>query len=106
MKLALFSVTDAVVGLDSELDITVKSFSLLLNRKEYEVARAVMSNFTAHLTSKGGSDQTQTEASIDSFVLFDLTPGHSVLYKERFVTAGLELYTNKWAIYIFYCFQI
>uniref|UniRef100_A0A0A9WG36 Vacuolar protein sorting-associated protein 13D n=3 Tax=Lygus hesperus TaxID=30085 RepID=A0A0A9WG36_LYGHE len=89
------NITDAVAGLDSELDITVKSFSLLLNRKEYEVARAVMSNFSAHLTTKGGSDTTQTEASIDSFVLCDFTPIHSLLYKERFVTAGLQLSMNK-----------
>lgn len=84
------------LGMDSELEITVKSLSVVLNRAEYEVARAVMTNLSSRLVSMAGSDLTQTEASVGSFTLFDLTPHHSNLYREKFITAGLKLSMSKY----------
>lgn len=79
------------IGVDSELELTVRSLSVVLNRAEYEVARAVMTNLSSRLVSAAGSGFTETEASVGSFSLSDLTPNHSQLYRERFITAGLKL---------------
>lgn len=80
---------------NSEFEISVRSLSLILNRKDYEVARASMSQLNAHITTIGGSGITDTEASVGSLSLSDLTPVHSQLYREKFVTAGLNLVMKK-----------
>ncbi|XP_073974267.1 vacuolar protein sorting 13D isoform X3 [Rhodnius prolixus] len=91
-----YAESQSAVGLDSELEITVKSLSVVLNRAEYEVAKAVMSTLNAKLVSLGGSLTTRTEASVGTFMLADLTPSHSALYRERFITAGLQLDMTKY----------
>lgn len=82
--------------MNSEFEISVRSLSLVLNRKDYEVARANMSQLNAHITTIGGSGVTDTEASVGSFSLSDLTPLHSQLYREKFITAGLNLVMTKY----------
>ncbi|KAL1131084.1 hypothetical protein AAG570_012321, partial [Ranatra chinensis] len=82
--------------LNSELEISVRSLSVMLNRAEYEVGRAVMSKLNARLVSTSNSGLTETEASVGSLSLSDLTPNHSHLYKEKFITSGLKLYMTKY----------
>lgn len=90
-----FVVADQI-GVDSELEISVKSLSVVLNRAEYEVAKAVMTNLKSRLVSMAGSGFTETEASVGSFVLYDLSPYHSSYYRERLITAGLKLSMSKY----------
>lgn len=82
--------------MNSEFEISVRSLTLVLNRKEHEVARANMSQLNAHITTAGGSGVTDTEASVGSLSLIDLTPVHSQLYREKFITAGLNLVMKKY----------
>ena len=81
--------------MNSVLEITVRSLSVMLIRSEYEVARAVMSQLNACLVSTGKNGSTQTEAKVGSFSLSDLTPTHSHLYREKFITSGLKISINK-----------
>ncbi|GLH07616.1 Vacuolar protein sorting-associated protein 13D [Gryllus bimaculatus] len=71
----------------SEVYIDVRSFTLVLNRLNYEVARANISNLTTSVRSN--SCETIIEGRIGSMSLLDLSP-HGQLYCERFVTSGSE----------------
>lgn len=81
--------------MNTELSIFVRSLSVVLNRAEYEVARAVMSQLSARVVTQAGSGFTDTEASVGSLSLLDLTPIHGHLYREKFITAGLNLSMKK-----------
>ncbi|KAG8261126.1 hypothetical protein J6590_081168 [Homalodisca vitripennis] len=82
--------------MNTETEISVRSLSVVLNRAECEVARAVMSQLSARVVTQAGSDVTDTEASVGSLSLLDLTPVHGQLYRERFLTAGLNLIMKKY----------
>jgi len=72
---------------NSELDIEVRSLTLVLNRPQYEVARANISHFMTQVRSY--NHEQVIEGRLGSMSLLDLTP-HGLLYKERFVSSGYE----------------
>jgi vacuolar protein sorting-associated protein 13D len=80
----------------SELDITVRSLTLVLVKPDYELAKANVSNARLNLT-KIGAGKT-IEGSLGSISLNDLTQ-HGVIYREKFMTSGNEalnfLYTKE-----------
>ncbi|XP_069683777.1 intermembrane lipid transfer protein Vps13D isoform X2 [Periplaneta americana] len=72
---------------NSELDIEIRSLTLVLNRPQYEVARANISHLSTQVRSHG--HEQIIEGRLGSMSLLDLTP-HGVLYKERFISSGHE----------------
>lgn len=83
----------------SELDISIKSLSLILNRVEYELAKANISMFNAHIVRDSNApvigDVTTMEGHIGTMSLHDMTPVHGKLYSERFITSGLDFYIKR-----------
>ena len=84
-----------VLGIQrSELDISIKSLSLILNRVEYEMAKVNVSRFNAHIVRDSNApavgDFTTIEGHIGWMSLHDMTPIHGKLYNERFLTSGLD----------------
>lgn len=71
----------------SELDISVKSLTLVLVKPDYELAKANVSNARFMLT-KTGPGKT-IEGSLGSISLSDLTT-HGAIYREKFMTSGNE----------------
>jgi vacuolar protein sorting-associated protein 13D len=72
---------------NSELDIEIRSLTLVLNRPKYEVARANISHFSTQVKSRGNEQIIQ--GCLGSISLLDLTP-HGLLYRERFISTGQE----------------
>jgi vacuolar protein sorting-associated protein 13D len=72
---------------NSELDIEIRSLTLVLNRPKYEVARANISHFSTQVRSHG--DNQIIEGRLGSMSLLDLTP-QGLLYRERFISSGQE----------------
>lgn len=72
---------------NSELEISVRSLTLVLIRRDDEIAKANVSN--AHfIVSKHGVAKT-VEGKLGSMSLYDLS-SHGTIYRERFVTSGNE----------------
>lgn len=72
---------------NSELEISVRSLTLVFVRPDYEIAKANVSN--AHfIVSKRNASKT-VKGRLGSVSLFDLT-AHGTLYRERFLTSGNE----------------
>lgn len=72
---------------NSDLDISVRSLTLVFIRTDYEIAKANVSN--AHFViSKYGQSKT-VEGKLGSISLMDLTL-HGAIYRERFLTSGYE----------------
>ena len=80
----------------SELDISVKSLTLVLVKPDYELAKANVSN-ARFIVSTIGAAKT-VEGSLGSISLNDLT-SHGSIYREKFMTSGNEalnfLYTRE-----------
>ncbi|PNF41787.1 hypothetical protein B7P43_G02611, partial [Cryptotermes secundus] len=75
------------ISFNSELDIEIRSLTLVLNRPQYEVARANISHFSTQVKSH---DKEQIiEGRLGRMSLLDLTP-HGLLYRERFISSGHE----------------
>jgi vacuolar protein sorting-associated protein 13D len=77
----------AAKSFNSVLDIEIRSLTLVLNRPQYEVARANISHFSTQVRSH--SDDQIIEGRLGSMSLLDLTP-QGLLYTERFVSSGHE----------------
>uniref|UniRef100_A0A0P6FFD1 Vacuolar protein sorting-associated protein 13D n=1 Tax=Daphnia magna TaxID=35525 RepID=A0A0P6FFD1_9CRUS len=78
-------------------EVEVRSFSLLLNRKDYEVAEATISNLTWEMASmRGNLDVT---GKLGSITVQDLTSAGK-MYRERFITSG-----NEALDFQFFCFS-
>lgn len=72
---------------NSELEISVRSLTLVLIRRDDEIAKANVSN--AHfIVSKHGVAK-KVEGKLGSMSLYDLST-HGTIYRERFVTSGNE----------------
>jgi vacuolar protein sorting-associated protein 13D len=71
----------------SELDITIKSLSLVLVKPQYELARASVSN-ARFIVTKSGAAKT-IEGSLGVISVTDLT-SHGSIYREKFMTSGNE----------------
>ena len=83
--------------INSRWEVEVRSFSLLLNRKDYEVAEATISNLTWEMASmRGNLDIT---GKLGSITVQDLTSAGR-MYRERFITSG-----NEALDFQFFCFS-
>lgn len=71
----------------SELEISVRSLTLVFVRPDYEIAKANVSN-ASFVVSKMNASKT-VKGRLGSVSLFDLTT-HGTLYRERFLTSGNE----------------
>lgn len=78
--------SDASKG-KSELDISVRSLTLVVVKPDYELAKANVSN-ARFIVSKIGPCKT-VEGSLGSISLNDLTT-HGSIYREKFMTSGNE----------------
>ncbi|GAB0099028.1 Vacuolar protein sorting-associated protein 13D [Sergentomyia squamirostris] len=72
---------------DSELNITIRSLTVVLVAPEYEIAKANVSN-AKFVVAKRNIAKT-VEGHLGSMSLYDLTQ-HGKVYRERFVTSGNE----------------
>lgn len=71
----------------SELEISVRSLTLVFVRSDTEIAKANVSN--AHFVVSKYDDAKTVKGRLGSVSLFDLT-AHGALYRERFITSGNE----------------
>lgn len=82
---------------NSRWEVEVRSFNILLNRKDYEVAEATISNLTWEMASmRGNLDIT---GKLGSITVLDLTSAGR-MYRERFITSG-----NEALDFQFFCFS-
>lgn len=72
---------------NSELEVSVRSLTLVFVRPDYELAKANVSN--AHFLVEKTNDAKTVNGRLGSVSLFDLTE-HGSLYRERFMTSGNE----------------
>lgn len=72
---------------NSELDISIRSLTLVFIKPEYEIAKANVSN--AHFIVTKGSHTKSVEGKLGSISLIDLT-SYGSIYRERFLTTGNE----------------
>ena len=83
--------------INSRWEVEVRSFNLLLNRKDYEVAEATISNLSWEMASmRGNLDVT---GKLGSITVQDLTSAGR-MYRERFITSG-----NEALDFQFFCFS-
>ncbi|XP_014665862.1 PREDICTED: vacuolar protein sorting-associated protein 13D-like [Priapulus caudatus] len=71
--------------INSEVELVVKSFTVVLNKVDYELARLNMSSLAAHISLRDGNSTML--GKLGSISVTDLTP-HGDLYRERFKTVG------------------
>ncbi|XP_074642818.1 intermembrane lipid transfer protein VPS13D-like [Tubulanus polymorphus] len=71
--------------INSEINLNVQSLSLLLNKQEYELAKANISAWSSHLTLR--DNNFHMIGKLGSISLLDNSP-HGELYRERFMTVG------------------
>lgn len=74
-------------SVNSRWEVEVRSLNLLLNRKEYEVAEATISNLTWEMACMRGN--LDVNGKLGSITVNDLTAAGR-MYKERFLTSGNE----------------
>lgn len=79
--------TEITTTENSELDISVRSLTLVLIQRDYEMAKANVSNANFIVSKRGESKIV--EGKLGSITLCDLTP-HGVFYREKFTTSGME----------------
>lgn len=72
---------------NSELEVSVRSLTLVFVRPDYELAKANVSNAHFLVTKMNGAKTVN--GRLGSVSLFDLTV-HGALYRERFMTSGNE----------------
>ncbi|XP_031630682.1 vacuolar protein sorting-associated protein 13D isoform X2 [Contarinia nasturtii] len=72
---------------NSDLEVSVRSLTLVFVRPDYELAKANVSN--AHFLVTKTSGAKTVKGRLGSVSLFDLTV-HGALYRERFLTSGNE----------------
>lgn len=72
---------------NSELEVSVRSLTLVFVRTDYEIGKANVSN--AHFILSKFNDTNTVKGRLGSMSLFDLTV-HGSIYRERFLTSGNE----------------
>ena len=81
----IFSPGEQDEVVNSEIDLKVQSLSLILNKVEYELAKANISRFDSHVSLREGT--FAIKGQLGSMSLQDQSP-HGTMYKERFTTTG------------------
>ena len=72
---------------NNEVRLKIQSLSLVLNKAEYELAKASVSGFTAEVKAIDGN--LAVKGQLGSMALQDSSP-YGELYRERFVTTGTQ----------------
>lgn len=72
---------------NTEMKLSISSLSLMLNKQQYELARAQVSNVAADIVARDGN--LAVTGQLGSMLLQDTSP-HGSLYRERFVTTGSQ----------------
>ncbi|KAI5737130.1 hypothetical protein M8J76_010314 [Diaphorina citri] len=88
------------ITFQTEWDIGVKSLSLVLNKTEYEVARANVSALQCRMTGANYANLgavVTLQGTIGSLSLSDLTPEFSTLYNQRFISSDLKLFVQRFS---------
>ncbi len=70
---------------NTEVELKVQSLSLILNKSEYELARANISRFDTHISMRDGN--MRMLGKLGSMSLKDQSP-HGYKFSDRFVTTG------------------
>ena len=83
--------------INSLWEVEVRSFNVLLNQKDYEVADATVCNLTWEMASRRGN--LDVTGKLGSITIQDLTSAGR-MYRERFVTSG-----NEALDFQFFCFS-
>lgn len=81
----------------SEMEIEVRSLTLVLTQQEREIAKANVSNANVHIL-KAMDDKTKISGSLGSMSLLDLTP-HGRFYRERFLSSGRKALNFQYSSY-------
>jgi len=74
-------------GVNMEMKLSIASLSLVLNKQQYELARAQVSNVASDIVARDGN--LAVTGQLGSMLLQDTSP-HGALYRERFVTTGSQ----------------
>ncbi|XP_044592109.1 vacuolar protein sorting-associated protein 13D isoform X2 [Cotesia glomerata] len=82
--------------LKSEVDIEVRSLTLVLTRTDREIAKANISNASTRIIKASG--KTKVSGSLGSMSLLDLTP-HGRFYRERFLSSGRKALNFQYSSY-------
>lgn len=80
-------VTQSMPSINSELDISVRSLTLVFIRTDYEIAKANVSS--ARFVVRRVNQSKTIDGRLGSISLIDLT-SHGTIYRERFLTSGNE----------------
>lgn len=72
---------------NSEINFSVQSFALILNKPDYELAQARVSDLAMHLSLREGN--MEVHGCLGNLSLTDQSP-HGTLYRERFITVGQQ----------------
>ncbi|XP_057336557.1 intermembrane lipid transfer protein Vps13D isoform X1 [Microplitis mediator] len=80
----------------SEVDIEVRSLTLVLTRTDREIAKANISNASTRIIKASG--KTKVSGSLGSMSLLDLTP-HGRFYRERFLSSGRKALNFQYSSY-------
>lgn len=83
-------------SLYSEIEVEVRSLTLVLTELKREIAKANVSNASVHILNS--TDKTKISGSLGSMSLLDLTP-HGRLYRERFLSSGREALNFQYSSY-------
>lgn len=95
-----FSPDKETITFQTEWDIGVKSLSLVLNKTEYEVAKANVSALQCRMTGANYANLgavVTLQGNIGSLSLSDLTPEFSSLYNQRFISSDLKLFVQRFS---------
>ena len=71
--------------INMEIDLKVQSLSLVLNKREYQLAKASVTAFEAHISTH--DTNFDVKGQLGSVSLQDSSPSGN-LYRERFITTG------------------
>lgn len=83
-----------------EMKLSIASLSLVLNKQQYELARAQVSNVASDIVARDGN--LAVTGQLGSMLLQDTSP-HGALYRERFVTTGSQALVFDFFKYITLC---
>ncbi|KAL8611447.1 hypothetical protein ACOMHN_014502 [Nucella lapillus] len=74
--------------INSEVKFRVESFTLILNKSEYELARATASHLTTQISLRDGN--MAMSGQLGALFLLDQSP-HGTKYSQRFVSVGKQV---------------
>ena len=76
--------------INSEIRMNIESLTLILNKPEYELARANVSKFQTDVSLRDGN--THLSGQLGSVSLLDQSP-YGYLFREKFISVGDQALT-------------